>query len=278
MNSTSERHLKFTCMCPSLSWSLFYCFCCWLLLLFNKSLTSFYNSLNVSHSLWVSFVASNSSVLSVLLLGYLRPTDNHPSDHHSSSQALHLQCQPLYRPASGPHLTPNRLHQQTSWSSTNHSHCAGHPPVTPPSSRLGAPCLWGQAGPWCPVALHSERRNSRPPMSQRISRWGLLHVHFFHSTKQTWVFHVEAYSHGLSSMHVGVCACNISLSMCPSDQHVCALTLVFFHCCLLLSLRWSHQQAQSQRTCRWKPVLHKWKAHLPQKQSWLKVANNEMKG
>lgn len=113
------------------------------------------------------------------LSGYLRSSNNHPSDHHSSGQAVYLQCQPLYRPPIGPHLAPNRLHQQAPWSSTDHCYRACHPPATPPSSGPGAPRLWVQAGPWRPVAHHTERRNSRPPVSQRLSRWGHLHVSIF---------------------------------------------------------------------------------------------------
>lgn len=55
---------------------------------------------------------------------------------------------------------------------------------------------------------------------------------FFYSS-----YELQAYSY--IKYHVGVC--HIYQRMCPSDKHVWALTLVFFRCCCLPSLRWSHQ-------------------------------------
>lgn len=128
-------------------------FCCQVLLFSNNSLTSPFKSLSFSMS------------LCDLLLGYLRPADHHSSDHHSSSKAVHLQCEPLYCPPAGPHLAPNRFHQQESRSSTNHCYCACHPPATSPSSRLRATILRDEARPRCPVANNTARRNSGPSMS-----------------------------------------------------------------------------------------------------------------
>lgn len=181
------------------------------------------------HSLWFSFVASNWFVLCALLLDYLRPSHPPPRDHHSSSPALDLQCQPLYRPPSGPHLTPNRLHQQAPWSSPNHSHCACHSPATSPSSRPGEPYLWCQAGPRCPVAHHAARRNSRPPMSQRVSRWGRLYVyiiltgvHFFLSIKQS-----SSSCQSVLPGHVFVCMEYISQHVPKWSACLCAHSCFF---------------------------------------------------
>lgn len=250
----------------------------------------------MSLSLCVSFVASNSVFPSLhATLCFHRSSDHYSSDHHSSSQAFHLQCQPLYCPSSGPHITPNRIHQQAAWSSTNHSHCACHPPATPPSSRPRAPCLWGKAGPWCPVAHHTERRNSRPPVSQRISRWVHLHVYIFKRVyfltpwKKQHMFPVEMYSltHSVCPPCMWVFVCAIYLYAYAQVISMFVLSRLFFSTVVFFcpcvgptsrhspvgladeSLSSTNERLISHRNrADWKWRIMKWKArqqrlHLP---------------
>lgn len=153
---------KFTLICirASLSWSPFCSFdfrfgCS------DRSLTPFKNS---------NFLSLILPTLSSVYFLHLRSSDHHPSDNHSSGQALHLQCQPHHCTPFGLHFSPSWVHQQTPRSSANHSHSACHPSAALPSSQLGASFLWDQVCPGCPVAHHTEGWNCGTPMSQRISR------------------------------------------------------------------------------------------------------------
>ena len=269
------------CVLPSLDLFLFFFFfffCCWALLLSYQSLAF---CLDVFFSLKCSFSLLPLSFLCLVTSGPLtttqvtttlaaRPFTSSaspstarplaPTSRPIGSINKHPDLRPITatvpvtrrppRPPQGPepHVCESKLVRGVQW------------PTTQRGETVDRPCPKGSLGEDICMCLFLNLCAFFPP----------------HETNN--LFHVEMCSHSMSSMHVGVGACNISLCMCPSNQRVCALALVFFHCCLLLSLRWSHQQAQSQRTRRWKPVLHKWKAHLPQKRSRLKVTNNEMKG
>lgn len=163
-------HVSFTLLI-----SLLFYFRCKVLLFPNKSLTSSHKCLSLTLYL-ICFLRFWDS---------LRPSDHHSSDHHTSSKAVYLQCQPLHHSPPASHLAPNRLHQQVPRPATDHSHCARHSPAASPSSRPRGSRMRGKAGPWRPVAHHAEGRNRRPPVSQRIFRWGHLHVCYLRSVKQT---------------------------------------------------------------------------------------------
>lgn len=164
--------------------------------------------------------------LSSVSFWHLRSSDHHPSDNHSSSQALYLQCHPHHCSPFGLHFSPSWFHQQTPWSSANHSHSTCHPSATLPSSQPGASFLWDQARPRCPMAHHTEGWNCGTSMSQRISRWGQKVVYA--------IFFVCFVFLGDQSLFVFICPC-----ISPTSRHC-------------------------PRGLRLKPVLNKWKAHLPQ--------------
>lgn len=139
-----HMHVSFTLLIS------FFGFYCRVLRLSNKSLTSFYNSLNVSHSLWVSFGTSNS-FLSSLCIPLRLPQALWPLP----------KWPPLFQPGPSPPV-PARL-PPALWS----------PPLArsaPSTSTL----IFDQSQPLClSPAVHPALLKAQSPMSARPS-WSVV--------------------------------------------------------------------------------------------------------